>query len=489
MRFLLDTNIAIYLDPTSSREMGISGTDAVRLHESCQRAGIGLYVHPVSGHDFARDRNSERRELRERCIKKFPILVEPPDISAETQAVIGTPAPYSNDWVDHHLIEAAYRCCAHLLVTEDLGIHRKARRLGLTNVASIKEALNVVKRLFPRDVELPPAVQMSKVYSLDRTDPIFNSFREDYPDFDIWLDAISQQHRDAWVIKRGSGLAGLAIYKHEDGREIGEAGPVLKLCSFKVAEAHRGKAYGELLMRSAFVYANENGMKWIYLTVFEEKQAFLISFLEDIGFAPRNDMSTNGETFYAKPIGHLDGLPDYSDPVTYLQHYGPFSFKRETVAPFIVPIRPHYHRVLFPDAESTEDLLPGEQYYGNALRKAYLCNASIRKIRQGDILFFYRSCGVANVQVVGVVEKVYVSSDPGEIAGRVGKRSVYTHADIVELTRKGEVLVLLFMAVKARGVSLSLRAMKDHRVLKAHPQSIQSLNREHLSWLLTQLSL
>ena len=356
-------------------------------------------------------------------------------------------------------------------------------------MVSIKAALAVIRRLFDRDVEPPPAVEHLHVYALDAIDPFFDSFREDYPDFDKWLGKCRADHRQAWVIRRADRLAGLAIYKEEDGKEIGEVGPVLKLCSFKVADEHRGKGYGELLMRAAYDFARKNKMRWIYLTAFEEKQPFLLSFLEDLGFAPLAEKKDGKELVYSKPVGHLEGLPELPDATEYLRRYGPFSFKTEAATPYIVPIRAHYHRVLFPDAECVHDLFEGELYYGNALRKAYLCNANLRSIAPGDFLFFYQSEGAASVQVVGVVEQVHVSADPGEVVGHVGKRTVFSLAEVEDLTRRSDVLVLLFMAIKVKGTSLSLDAMRERGLVKTHPQSIQSLSKEHLPWLLNQLSL
>ena len=488
LRFLLDTNVAIPTEPTSPVDVGVNAADAAALHQACTRAGISLFLHPASQADLDRDRDEVRRQYRRGLFAKYAELQDAPAISDRTKQVLRDPSHGSNDWVDHSLIEAAARSCANFLVTEDLGIHRKARRLGLTNIVSIKAALDVVRRLFDRETEPPPAVEHLFVYTLDHGDSIFDSFREDYPGFDRWLAKCSSEHRKAWVIKRGGKLAGIAIYKREDGSEIDEQGPVLKLCSFKVADEHRGMGYGELLMRSSYDFARENGLKWIYLTAFEEKQPHLLAFLEDLGYERLGEMKDGKELIYTKPVGHHGELPDISDPGEYLRRYGPFEFKRAVATPYLVPIKPEFPRVLFPDAEHEVDLFPGELYFGNVLRKAYLCNANLRKIMPGDLLFFYQSEGSADVQVVGAVEQVHVSRDPGEIAGYVGKRTVYSLAQIEDLSSK-EVLVLLFMTIKAKGSPLSLDVMRDRGVVKAHPQTIQSLPKEHLPWLLTQLSL
>jgi hypothetical protein len=74
------------------------------------------------------------------------------------------------------------------------------------------------------------------------------------------------------------------------------------------------------------------------------------------------------------------------------------------VRKFYVPIRPDYHRRLFPEIafaaelplfpqETVGLLLPRgqERTPGNTIRKVYLCRAKITRLRPGDLLFFYMS--------------------------------------------------------------------------------------------------
>lgn len=102
----------------------------------------------------------------------------------------------------------------------------------------------------------------------------------------------------------------------------------------------------------------------------------------------------------------------------------------------MVPIEPRWHRLLFPDGEPVEDtLFPATlglsaQPFGNALRKAYLCNASSRLLRPGDPLLFYRSRDQKAVYVVGVCEDTLVSQEPDEIIATVGRRTVYSLQEI-----------------------------------------------------------
>ena len=45
---------------------------------------------------------------------------------------------------------------------------------------------------------------------------------------------------------------------------------------------------------------------------------------------------------------------------------------------------------------------------GNAIKKAYLCNAKTKQMAEGDIVLFYRSVDVSAITSLGVVEEVEV---------------------------------------------------------------------------------
>lgn len=490
LRFLIDTNVVIPLEPASTADLGQMSPLVIEFKRECDRAGVTLFLHPASRYDIARDTDSDRRRLREVLFGKYQHLEDPPPVSSSTNSVLQDAAIGSNDWVDNCLIEAIRSSCAHFLVTEDRDIHKKSRRLGLGDkVVLIREALAIVRRLFDQPIDPPPAVENVLVYSLDRSDPIFQSFREDYSSFDVWLWNCGLEHRRAWVIRRNNAIAAFIIFKSENGAEIGVDGKLLKLCSFKVAETFRGLAYGELLLRSAYSYAKRNGFSWIYLTAFAEKQPYLIDFLEDHGFAVTGQKTRLGEDILSKPAGWRQGLKRFQDPSAFLRRYGPFSFDKDQVSGFIVPIRPEYHSILFPDASAQGDLFEGQNYFGNAIRKAYLCNAAVRRVSPGDLLLFYQSQGDGRIQAVGVVEKVLVSGSATDVASFVGKRTVYSFQEIEALAEGREVLALLFMAVKVTGENVALTELVEKGIVSAAPQSIQSISKEGVSWLLGRLQL
>ena len=70
------------------------------------------------------------------------------------------------------------------VVSQDIGLHRRADRAGLgANVFTVEEAVQWVKRLFGvKAVNLPYIVER-KAYEIDKSNAVFESIRAAYPDF------------------------------------------------------------------------------------------------------------------------------------------------------------------------------------------------------------------------------------------------------------------------------------------------------------------
>src|SRR5262245_57876497 len=110
-----------------------------------------------------------------------------------------------------------------------------------------------------------------------------------------------------------------------------------------------------------------------------------------------------------------------------------FDFDREhyprfcdgpSVRKFCVPIRPDYHRRLFPEIAFGAELplFPATTFApmlahgsvstpGNTIRKVYLCRAKITRMRPGDMLLFYMSkdesyAASQSISTVSIVEQV-----------------------------------------------------------------------------------
>jgi len=487
VKFLIDSNIFIPLEPTRLTDIETGTPLATEFARLVTQAGHQLCVHPATLEDLRRDDEESRRTLREIQFDKYPLLPEPPTPSRRMEEILGSATTGTNDWVDHQLIAALDANAVDFLITEDRLLLRKAARLGLEErVATVPEAISLIKDLFDSVPPPPPAIRPIKAHNLDDTDPIFESLRLDYSGFDEWLNKCKREHRDAWIVEgEGPGYAGICILKREDPGEFGLTGKVLKICTFKISEEHNGFRFSELLLKAVFEYADFNEFDRIYVTAFD-KHRDLIILLGFFGFEPIADRTALGEIVLVKTLSFTDEERDSHDPLEFNIKFGPFAVKLQDIPIFLVPIRPLYHRMLFPEAEVQLSFFPGRHPCGNSIRKAYLSNAAIRKIRLGSILLFYRSEDKRSIMTIGVVEGTLVSSTPNDIARYVGKRTVYSFGDIQKLCRR-DVLAILFRQSSLLQKPITLEELIRTDYISAAPQSIVEFPKEAFEWLQTRL--
>ena len=270
----------------------------------------------------------------------------------------------------------------------------------------------------------------------------------------------------------------------EDPGEFDLGRNVLKLCTFKVAVEAEGARRGELVLRSVIQYGREKRATRIYVTAFE-RHAGLLRLLRDFGFTSLDQRSDLGEMVLVKDLVP-PALPGSLSPLDYNRLYGPGAVLVDRA--FVVPIQPRWHDILFPEARAQGRIL-SEEPSGNAMLKAYLCNASTRRLAEGDLLVFYRSEDQRAATVVGVVESTLVSREPDEIRRFVSTRTVYTDRVVVDLCGRGEVLAIRFRQDRALTSPWPLSELILEGVANAAPQSIQQVRDEGgIQWLRSQLS-
>jgi len=487
VKFLIDTNIFIPLEPTRPSDVEIGTPAVTELARLMTEARYQMYVHPCAREDIRHDDDAARRELREIQINKYLPLPEPPPPSSRLERILGPREFGTNDWVDHQLLAALEAEAIDVLITEDRSLIRKAVLLGLGDrINTIAEAVSFLRDLFDKVPSPPPSISSIRAHSLNEADPIFHSLRGDYPGFDVWLQRCKRGHRLAWIVESyGADYAGVCVVKQESPNEFDLIGKVLKICTFKISEQHNGLRLGELLLKAIFDHAFSNNYDMIYVTVFD-KYRDLLWLLDKFGFEDSDCRTDLGEIVMVKPLSFTEEDRTSLDPLAFNIRYGPSAMKFESVPAFVVPIQPRFHRVLFPEAESQLPLMPDRHPCGNSIRKAYLSNAVIRLIKRGDILLFYRSGDIRGVTAIGVVEDTHVSCLPTDIAHFVWNRTVYRFSDIVHLCQK-DVLAILFRQSRILKDPIPLDQLIARGFLSAAPQSIIQLPEEASGWLQSRL--
>ncbi len=496
MNFLIDTNIVIPLEPTSKQDLEVNTDLALKFHNLSSGSGNKIFIHPAIKNDIQRDKNKDRKELRETLIARYPYLPSPPPVSTLDSSIIPHEQTGTNSWVDNSLLAAVQGNLVDYLVTEDIGIHRKAKRLGIdSRILLLSDAIALVEDLFDISTQPPPTVEKKYVHELDSSDDIFNSLRLDYggKKFDTWLIKCKRDHRDAYVVRSVSGeIAGIVILKREDSLPNGVKGKILKICTFKVSASHGGNRLGELLLKPVFDYIKYNQYEYAYFTAFP-KQKPLIAFAGDFGFEIIENKDSPSEIALCKTFSFAEDDLARLSPLDFHIRYGPRITSFLNNKAFIVPIRPTFHLTLFPEIGATPVSMFGtpQKPCGNSIRKAYLCNSSIKKIAEGDNLFFYRSKDLSSLTSLGIVEATMTSKNVSDVARFVGKRTVYSYKAIEKMCDKNNVLAILFRHVCAISPHIPLRKLRSSGIMspKGQPQSITEITGPGIKWLRQQIKM
>lgn len=473
MRILIDTNILI---PLEDSDTALSESLA-EIHRSNHQ----LLIHPASREDIGRDTDIIRRDAMMSRISKYNEIQSPPSLEKTNEVNLFGEVKRPNDSVDNRILYALYKNCCHWLLTEDEGIHKKARKIGLADsVFTLEQLLAVIRKLDKQYSEVVPNIKDVLCHEINVNEPIFESLKESYDGFEQWYsEQCCKTGRHAWTCTDHGGIAAICIYKEEDEPIVTNDsraldGKAIKLCTFKVEK--KGYKLGELLLKQSFNYAYKNSVKYIYVTIDPDDHDLLRELFADFGFVYFGvDRKGRDEVFVKELMAR--GSQDELTPLEFCIKYYPATiYKNNNV--HLVPIKPIYHDQLFPELVRQNDFfIDNTNSVGNTIKKAYLCHANIRTIQPGDLIFFYRTSDLKAITSYGVVERVEVSNDIDEILKWVAKRTVYTTGEISEMTKK-DVLIVLFRIVRHLDENLSYEKLLHSKIISGPIQSITNLNSE-----------
>jgi len=450
MNILLDTNILIPFEDTT-RELD---PRLANLRRGVDQLGYRLYIHPAQIEDINRDRDEQRKSIVLSRIQQYNQIPSPPVLSAEERDRYGWTEGSDNDRIDNLLLHALNRGAVHILVSDDKGIHRKAARTGIhAQVYRLDQIVALVEGQRQKPFKVPYGIRERYLHEFDVQKPFFDSLRAGYgaSQFNLWYANSSSQHRKCWCVasKDASDLQALCIYKQEDTPVVTDCGiqlegKVLKLCTLKVGETIRGKKVGERLLYTAFNYAIENHVDFIYVHMNANCHEHLNSLVQDYGFQLVGKYG--GDEVYAKAMKPAVSAQPLQALEYAIQHHPHFR-DDEAIQKFIVPIRPSYHENLFPDISDFSTTLFGNEPsffspQSNTIKKAYLCHSKTTRVAEGDLLLFFRTGDRRSIEVIGVVEKAIRTQDPYLATSLVSKRTVYSQKEVSELLKKPTLIVL-----------------------------------------------
>jgi predicted RNA-binding protein with PUA-like domain len=404
----------------------------------------------------------------------------------------GNSSPGSNNERDLRLLAELDAGAVTYLVTDDGRLRRRAARAGLGDRAlSLADAVALLAGFEPTELTPPPRVRTVPCYSLNPEDKIFDGLRADYPEFDEWFAMVRQQSdtRRCYVIEEDGAYAALALLKFESDCGYDLEGPVVKISTFKVSGDHSGVKYGELLLKAILLSLTTTESASLYVEVLPSHPE-VIDFLAAFGFMDQGHRSGRGEHVVSKSLRPPADTAQHSDLEHHVLFGPPALLGRQRM--FAVPIEPRWHDQLFPEQaprQQTAQLAlfgatEGQTHpWGNAIRKAYLCNAATTQVEAGDVLLFYRS-NDQHFSAVGIVEEALRSSDANEVMQFVGRRTVYTASEITDMARRARgVLAIRFRQDRFLEPPITLADMKMAGALKSWPQSITRLRQQGIPWV------
>jgi predicted nucleic acid-binding protein len=426
MKALLDTNIIIHREAGSA----VINQDIGILFRWLDKMKYTKCIHPFTIEEIQRNPNKQ-------TVKTFDIKMASYETLRSIAPMDKALIPISevdvtdNDKIDTLLLNELYCERVDILISEDKKIHQKAIQLNIAEkVFTINSFLEKIASENPDLVDYKVLSVKQKLFAeVNIDDPFFESFKEDYPDFEKWFRKKANDKVYITFNKLNNLILSFLFLKVEGKDEVySDITPVfkpkkrLKIGTFKVVS--NGFRLGERFLKIVFDNALANKVDEIYVTIFSkrEEQQRLIDLFAEWGFID----------WGKKDTGELVFVRDFSKTFNNINPKYTFPYTSKGSKIFIVPIYPEYHTELFPDSilrtESPFDFEDNEPYR-NAIRKVYVSRSIERNVKKGDTLIFYRTGGIYKgvITTICIAEDIITKfKDENDFVNACLKRSVFS---------------------------------------------------------------
>jgi predicted nucleic acid-binding protein len=403
------------------------------------------YIHPITYEEINKLNNREKKKTFNIKLESYTLLIVQNDLEPEVKKVSEEFDKSTNDKNDTLLLNEVYKGTVDILITEDKGIHQKAKRLKIAEKVFTIE--NFIERV---NIELPNlteykvlSVHKSYFGKINLNDNFFNTFKEDYPEFEKWFRKKSNEPVYISTNENGEICAFLYLKVEDKDENYSDINPILpkknkrlKIGTFKVSL--NGYKLGERFLKIIFDNAITQKVDEIYVTIFHkrEEQRRLIDLLKEWGFDEWGSKISTGEFVYVRDFSKKF---DINNPKkTY-----PYVSLCENNNVFVVPIWPDYHTELLPDSilrtESPDDFKE-DKPHRNAISKVYISRSINRDIKKGDIILFYRTKEEgksayfsALITTIGIVDEVIDNiKSESEFILKARKRSIFNNEALIK---------------------------------------------------------
>ena len=214
MRVLLDTNIVIHREAPYVVKQNIG-----LVFNWLDRLGCEKCLHPVSVREIRKHEDARVRDSFTSKIASYRVLRTPAPVAPDVQTLSEEVDTTENDRNDTLILNELYAERVDLLISEDRRVARKADRLGIgERVFTIDAFLEKVSAENPEFTDYSVlSVRKTLFGNVDVSDPFFDTFRADYPDFDRWFNRKSEE--PSYVCYDREGIVAFLYLKVETDRE------------------------------------------------------------------------------------------------------------------------------------------------------------------------------------------------------------------------------------------------------------------------------
>lgn len=390
MKILLDTNIIIHRESDRIIEHSIG-----QLFNWIDKLHYKKYIHPITVTEINAYKDKQVVDTFTIKLDSYNLIKRQIPFSENVQEVSKKIDVNQNDINDTHLLNEIYEERINLLITQDKKIHHKARLLGISDkVFKIQSFLEKATSENPELVDYDVlAVKKADFDEVDINDVFFDSFRQDYGEFNTWFR--KKFDNVCYVCYSDNSLTAFLYIKVEDKNENYlditppfERKKRLKIGTLKVTS--NGYKIGERFLKIIFDNASKYKVDEIYVTVFEKRpeQIQLIDMLLEWGFVKHGIKTTNNgkEVVLVRQYGK-------ALPVNIKQPKLTFPFISRETKKYIIKIEAKYHTELFPDSINTKEdrtKYTENEPHRNRIGKVYISHSQDRYLQPGDIIIIYR---------------------------------------------------------------------------------------------------
>lgn len=397
MKILLDTNILVHRESHNTKRKDIG-----ELFKWIDKLKYDKYIHPITKDELNRYKDKSLSETMNIKIDSYNFIKHPAPVSHTIELILNDSDKTENDRNDTLILNEVFSNRVDLLITEDKNLHKKAKLLEIADrVFKIQEFLEKCVYENPDLTDYSVlAIKKKNFAEVDVNDTFFDSFKNDYSEFEYWFNKNAE--KECYVSYIEGKLIAFLYLKIEDENEVySDISPVfkksrrLKIGTFKVTA--NGYKIGERFLKIIFDNAINNKVNEIYVTLFNkpedskknDEKIALITLIKEWGFNYHGTKeSKNGiEEVYMRKF-------DKNLPINVENPKLTFPFFSKETQKFVICIDANYHTKLFPDSihsKEDEKLYQYNEVYSNRIDKVYISYAPERSLRTGDIVLIYRT--------------------------------------------------------------------------------------------------